>query len=151
MAAGRPVLLAARGEAADLVRRAECGLVVPPGDPAALAGAITQLATDHGLAACLGAAGRRYVELHHARAVARPTGGSRCSTRSAGADAQPRATSTPNRSPRASVSSEVTTDDRVAAPTRGATWTCAERTRAKGSSPVRHSTWRSPRTEPRAT
>jgi glycosyltransferase involved in cell wall biosynthesis len=70
MAAGRPVLLAARGEAADLVRRAGCGLVVSPSDPAALAGAMEQLASDPALVTRLGAAGRSYVERHHARAVA---------------------------------------------------------------------------------
>ena len=42
MAAGRPLLLAARGEAAEL-ERLGCGLAVPPEDPQALVDAITRL------------------------------------------------------------------------------------------------------------
>ena len=42
MAAGRALLLSARGEAADLVERLGCGLVVRPEDPRALADAITR-------------------------------------------------------------------------------------------------------------
>lgn len=62
MAAGRPVVLAARGEAARLVEREGCGVVVPPEDPRALAQALAALAADPGRRAALGAAGRRAAE-----------------------------------------------------------------------------------------
>lgn len=62
MAAARPLLVCARGEAARFVRAAQAGLVVDPGDPAALAEAIGRLHSDPGLRRTLGAAGRRYVE-----------------------------------------------------------------------------------------
>jgi glycosyltransferase involved in cell wall biosynthesis len=62
MAAGRPVVLAARGEAARLVEREGCGLVVPPEDPRALAEALAALAADPERRGALGAAGRRTVE-----------------------------------------------------------------------------------------
>jgi glycosyltransferase involved in cell wall biosynthesis len=62
MAAGRPVLLAARGEAARLVEAESCGLVVPPEDPRALAAALTALAADPARRAEMGAAGRRAAE-----------------------------------------------------------------------------------------
>jgi len=59
MAAGRPVVLAARGEAARLVEAERCGLVVPPEDPRALAAAFRALAADPSRRAAMGAAGRR--------------------------------------------------------------------------------------------
>jgi glycosyltransferase involved in cell wall biosynthesis len=62
MAAGRPVLLSAEGESADAVRGAEAGIVVPPGDPAALADAIRRLHSDRALGATLGASGRVFAE-----------------------------------------------------------------------------------------
>lgn len=62
MAAGRPVVLAARGEAARLVEREECGVVVAPEDPRALAAALSALAADPGRRAAMGAAGRRAAE-----------------------------------------------------------------------------------------
>jgi glycosyltransferase involved in cell wall biosynthesis len=43
LASGRPVIMAVKGDAADVIRRAEAGLVVPPEDDAALAAAIRQL------------------------------------------------------------------------------------------------------------
>ena len=58
MAAGRPVVVSARGEAAELITEAGAGLAVAPEDPVALAGAFARLATDAGLRARLGAAGR---------------------------------------------------------------------------------------------
>ena len=69
MAAGRPVLAAVHpdSEAARVIRAAECGLIVPPEDPQALAGAVRQLAEDPGGCARLGANGRRYAEAHFAR------------------------------------------------------------------------------------
>lgn len=62
MAAARPVVLAARGEAARLVESERCGLVVEPEDPRALAEALAALAADPARRAELGAAGRRAVE-----------------------------------------------------------------------------------------
>ncbi len=62
MAAGRPVVLAARGEAARLVESERCGIVVPPEDPRALAEALTALADNPARRAELGAAGRRAAE-----------------------------------------------------------------------------------------
>jgi glycosyltransferase involved in cell wall biosynthesis len=67
MAAGRPVVLAARGEAARVLEGAGAGLVVAPEDPEPLAGAFTALATDPQRRADLGAAGRRAVEREFGR------------------------------------------------------------------------------------
>jgi glycosyltransferase involved in cell wall biosynthesis len=64
MAAGRPVLLSARGESEHLVNRSGAGLVVAPGDPPALAGAFRRLHSDHDLRRRLGLAGRNYAETH---------------------------------------------------------------------------------------
>ncbi len=64
MAAGRPLLLAARGESAELVQSAGAGLVVGPGDAAAFAQACRQLQNDPELRLELGRAGRRFVKLH---------------------------------------------------------------------------------------
>ena len=61
MAAARPIVLAAAGEAADLVSRADCGVVVPPEDPEALAGAIRELAAAPERARRLGENGRAFV------------------------------------------------------------------------------------------
>ncbi|UCF69057.1 MAG: glycosyltransferase family 4 protein [Acidobacteriota bacterium] len=44
MAAGRPVIVGAEGEMAEIVREAGCGIVVAPEDPPALADAIVRLA-----------------------------------------------------------------------------------------------------------
>jgi glycosyltransferase involved in cell wall biosynthesis len=62
MAAGRPIVLAARGEAARLVEAEGCGVVIPPEDPRALAEALTSLAADPSRRAAMGAAGRRSAE-----------------------------------------------------------------------------------------
>lgn len=59
MAVGRPVLVAARGEAAALTTRCGAGIVVDPEDGAGLAAAITRLVDAPGLARRLGQAGRR--------------------------------------------------------------------------------------------
>jgi colanic acid biosynthesis glycosyl transferase WcaI len=67
LAAGRPVILAARGEAAQLVRDAGAGLVVAPEDPPAMAAAFRRLHASPGDAAEMGAAGRL-----HARRFDRP-------------------------------------------------------------------------------
>jgi len=62
MAAGKPVLLSARGEAARLVEAESCGVVVPPEDPRALAAALAALAADPARRAAMGAAGRQAAE-----------------------------------------------------------------------------------------
>jgi glycosyltransferase involved in cell wall biosynthesis len=68
MACGRPVIATAAGGAAELVDDGADALTVPPGDAAALAGAIRRLAEDPALRARLGAAGRARAERHFDRA-----------------------------------------------------------------------------------
>src|SRR5262249_13018054 len=65
MATGRPVVRCAISGIPELVHDGETGLIVPPDDPAALAGALERLATESGLAARLGAAARALVERQH--------------------------------------------------------------------------------------
>jgi glycosyltransferase involved in cell wall biosynthesis len=67
LAAGRPVIGAVAGEAAQILREAG-GVVVPPGDTAALAAAITGLAADPQRRAAIAASGRAYVERFFDRA-----------------------------------------------------------------------------------
>jgi glycosyltransferase involved in cell wall biosynthesis len=50
MAVGRPAIVAAAGDASDIVRKHDCGVVVPPEDGAALAEAVRALARDRGRA-----------------------------------------------------------------------------------------------------
>ncbi|GAB4375177.1 MAG: glycosyltransferase family 4 protein [Acidobacteriota bacterium] len=68
LAAGRPVVVGAHGEMADLVREAGAGPVVPPGRPDLLAEAIERLAarpvTERD---ALGRAGRAYILSHYQR------------------------------------------------------------------------------------
>jgi colanic acid biosynthesis glycosyl transferase WcaI len=61
MACGRPVILGVEGQARELVKKADCGVCVPPGDSASLAGAIEQLYSDGELRKRLGRNGRNYV------------------------------------------------------------------------------------------
>lgn len=65
LACGRPVVMAVRGDSADLVRQAEAGLTCEPENPEALARAVRQL---HALSperrARLGDNGRRYYQEH---------------------------------------------------------------------------------------
>lgn len=68
MASGRPLVLAADGEAADIVRRHEAGIVVPPADVGAIAEALARLRDDPAERARLGANGRRAAERHFDRA-----------------------------------------------------------------------------------
>lgn len=67
MAAARPVVLAARGEAARLVESEGCGVVVPPEDPGALGEALHALGADPARRTALGAAGRRAAERRFGR------------------------------------------------------------------------------------
>lgn len=67
MASGVPVVLAASGEAADIVREGEAGLVVAPGDTVGLRAAIQTLADDADLRQRLGENGRRVATQHFDR------------------------------------------------------------------------------------
>ncbi|MDR7544443.1 MAG: glycosyltransferase family 4 protein [Armatimonadota bacterium] len=58
MAAGRPVVASAVSGLRDVVRDGQTGLLVPPGDPRALAAALTRLLADPALRARMGEAGR---------------------------------------------------------------------------------------------
>lgn len=62
LACGVPIVFAGRGEWGTVLHEARAGLVVRPGSPEALAGAIARLADGPGLAAELGANGRRLAE-----------------------------------------------------------------------------------------
>lgn len=61
MAAGKPVIATAHGGPTQIVVDGETGILVPPGDPVALANAVSDLAGDATLRARMGAAGRRRV------------------------------------------------------------------------------------------
>jgi glycosyltransferase involved in cell wall biosynthesis len=62
LASGRPVLFQGGGEGAEAVRRADAGSVVTPGDPDALAEAISRYVSDPGLAEAHGTKARAFVE-----------------------------------------------------------------------------------------
>lgn len=64
---GKPVILAATGEAAVLVQQSGGGVVISPRDAAALAQAVLQLRSAPDRLARLGEAGQRYVAKHLAR------------------------------------------------------------------------------------
>jgi glycosyltransferase involved in cell wall biosynthesis len=67
MSAARPVIVAIDGQARELVESAQCGLFVEPENPAALARAIEELATQPELLARMGESGLRYVQAHFDR------------------------------------------------------------------------------------
>ncbi len=71
MASARPVLVSVNPEsdACELVRRADCGLLVPPGDPEALAAAVRRLMNDPSRAGALGRSGRHYAVEHFSRSA----------------------------------------------------------------------------------
>lgn len=71
MAAGRPVVATRVGHVDQIVEDGQEGLLVPPRNPEALAGAIVQLLRDRPLAARMGAAGRRRAAGHDVRDIAR--------------------------------------------------------------------------------
>jgi glycosyltransferase involved in cell wall biosynthesis len=58
LACGTPVIFSGRGEVAALITREECGIVVPPEDPAALTGAVLSLTERPEDAAAMGKRGR---------------------------------------------------------------------------------------------
>lgn len=67
MAAGRPVVLAIDGVIRLVIEAAGCGIFVQPGDPTALAQAVSSLAKDRSGAQRMGLAGRKYLEEHFSR------------------------------------------------------------------------------------
>jgi glycosyltransferase involved in cell wall biosynthesis len=67
MAAGKPVVATAVGANATLIEHGVSGLIVPPGDSAALAAAITRLIGDPGEAADFGREARSRVERDYSR------------------------------------------------------------------------------------
>jgi glycosyltransferase involved in cell wall biosynthesis len=69
MGSGRPVILVAEGEAAEIVTRHEAGIVVQPGDTQALVKAFTFLRDNPDLRFRMGNNGRAAVKVHFNRAV----------------------------------------------------------------------------------
>ncbi|HEU0130580.1 MAG TPA: glycosyltransferase family 4 protein [Mycobacteriales bacterium] len=65
MAAGLPIVASRVGGVPELVADGETGLLVPPGDPVALAAALRSLLGDAGLRARMGAAGRARYEARY--------------------------------------------------------------------------------------
>lgn len=64
MASGKPVVYVGSGEGARVIEEAKAGVVVPFGDPPALAAALRTLVNDPTLADELGKNGRKHVEEH---------------------------------------------------------------------------------------
>ena len=69
MAAARPVVLAAEGEAVRLLGEAKAGIAVAPEDPQAMADAITRLADNPDLRRQMGESGIAYVQANYDRSV----------------------------------------------------------------------------------
>jgi glycosyltransferase involved in cell wall biosynthesis len=67
MAAAKPVLLAMDGVIREVIETAGAGLVIPPGNPAALANGITYLADHPDEGQEMGTRGRKYVQKHFNR------------------------------------------------------------------------------------
>jgi colanic acid biosynthesis glycosyl transferase WcaI len=61
MAAGKPIIYAGRGAAAELLRQIGCAVTVTPGDPASISGAISELLSDPERMRTLGLRGRSRV------------------------------------------------------------------------------------------
>ncbi len=72
IAAGRPVIAGLEGDAAALVASAGCGIVIPPGNPAALADAALKLRGSAELRHALGLKGAAYAREHLAVEVLAP-------------------------------------------------------------------------------
>jgi lipopolysaccharide/colanic/teichoic acid biosynthesis glycosyltransferase/glycosyltransferase involved in cell wall biosynthesis len=70
LACGRPVIAAVSGDAAEVVSRSGGGVVVEPGNGAAIAVAIESLAADSGRRAELGRTGAEFVRQHYSRRAA---------------------------------------------------------------------------------
>jgi glycosyltransferase involved in cell wall biosynthesis len=69
MAAGRPIVATTVGAVPELIEDGVHGLLVPPGDPAALATAILRLLREPGLATSLATAARQRVHERYSRAA----------------------------------------------------------------------------------
>ncbi len=69
MMSGRPVIASRIGGIPDIVADEETGVLVPPGDPGALRGALARLLADKGLCKRMGAAGKERVANFHASVV----------------------------------------------------------------------------------
>ena len=69
MALGKPIVASRVGGVAELLGEGEAGILVPPGDPAALAEAISTLLRDSQRARTLGDAGRRRAPRYSAEAL----------------------------------------------------------------------------------
>jgi glycosyltransferase involved in cell wall biosynthesis len=65
MAAGRAVVASRIGQLGEVLRDGETGVLIPPGDPAALAGAIRRLADDEGLRRAMGQAAHEEARRMH--------------------------------------------------------------------------------------
>jgi glycosyltransferase involved in cell wall biosynthesis len=70
MAAARPVVAAASGWTAEVITRADAGVVCPPERPDALAEALARVTADPERARTMGLNGRRYVEANLTRRIA---------------------------------------------------------------------------------
>jgi glycosyltransferase involved in cell wall biosynthesis len=65
MACGRPILMAVRGDAADLITRAQAGIVCPPDDPEAMAQTVRRfMALPQTEREKMGASGREFYLSH---------------------------------------------------------------------------------------
>jgi glycosyltransferase involved in cell wall biosynthesis len=62
MAAGVPVVATTVGDAADVVTDSKTGLLVPPGDPQAIASAVARVLSAPAFAAAVGEAGQGLIE-----------------------------------------------------------------------------------------
>lgn len=69
MMAGKPVVATATGGTPEVVRHRQTGLLVSPGEPAALAGALRELLENPGLASTLASAGRENALARHREEV----------------------------------------------------------------------------------
>lgn len=67
MACQRPVILSAEGEAAEVLKSAKAGIIIPPEDDVALANVILHLKDNPGLCRELGCNGRQAVESKYSR------------------------------------------------------------------------------------
>ena len=61
MSCGRPVILGLKGQALEIINRAQAGICIEPEDPAALCDAVLKLRTDAQLRCALGSNGREYI------------------------------------------------------------------------------------------
>lgn len=69
MAAGKPVLLAIEGVIQEVVEAAGGGLIIPPGDPKALAEGISYLADHKNEGIKMGLRGRKFIKMHFDRPI----------------------------------------------------------------------------------